>query len=270
MKIAAFYENIWEAVQSAGMGMHDALSMLREEGMEMLYMTPESWKRDRGELSEIMGKLNLEIEGMHAFCDFTGNPDSLRYQEVIDLAAESGAGNILIIPGMYSSGNSALDLERMLSGIIRATAYGSKKNIPVLMEDYDGAAAPYNCIAGLQYFMDRTDGLGCAFDTGNFVMFREDEMAALDVFADKIRTVHLKDRCSQQRHKGDTPFVCADGKPVYACRIGSGDIRMAEIIRKLKQRNYGGNVIVELYACDPEYVLQDMIESIRWVKEQIQ
>ena len=269
MKIAVFYENIREAVRSAGIRMQEALSMLKAEGMEMLYMTPESWKRDRNELQEIMGKLNLEIEGMHAFCDFSGDPDSMRYQEAIDLAAESGAGNILIIPGMYSSGNSALDLERMITGISRAVAYGLKKNIPVLMEDFDGASAPYNCIAGLQYFMDRTEGLGCAFDTGNFVMFREDELAAFNLFADKIRTVHLKDRCSRQRHKGDTPFVCADGIPVYACRIGSGDIRIAEIIRKLKQRNYSGNVIVELYACDPEYVLQDAVESIRWVREQV-
>ena len=113
------------------------------------------------------------------------------------------------------------------------------------------------------------EGLGCAFDTGNFAAFNEDELEAFELFADRIRTVHMKDRSRTRRHPGDTPFVCADGKPVYACTTGSGYIRIAEILKRLKERNYGGNVIVELYACDPRFVLEDAAASVRWVKEQI-
>ena len=43
----------------------------------------------------------------------------------------------------------------------------------------------------------------------------------------------------------------------------------AEILRRLKQRNYSGNVIAELYACDPHYVLEDAATSVRWLKEQL-
>lgn len=269
MKIAVFYENIREAAKAAGLRTEEALAELRGAGLELLYFSMESWKQDRRGLPGMMERLGLGIEGMHVHCDFPADPETDAYREAVDIAAEAGAGNLLIIPGMYSTGRTDRDLESMLSGIRKAVSYGREKGVPVLMEDFDGARAPYNCIAGLQYFFDRAEGLGCAFDTGNFVMFREDELAAFDLFADRIRTVHLKDRTAEKRHEGDTPFACADGKPVYACAPGSGYIRIAEILKRLKQRGYGGNVIVEMYACDPRYALRDAADSIRWLKGQL-
>ena len=50
MKIAVFYENIHDGVQASGRRMEDVLTELRDAGMELLYMTPDSWKRDRKEL----------------------------------------------------------------------------------------------------------------------------------------------------------------------------------------------------------------------------
>ena len=270
MRIAAFYENIYDGVRATGRRMEDVLSALHEAGLEMLYMTPDSWMRDRRKLSGIMERLNLEIEGMHVFCDFPADPDTSRYRDMINLAADAGAGNLLFIPGMLSTGNTLRDLERMTAGMRKAVEYGRKKNLPVLMEDYDGLLSPYNSIAGLHRFLDQVDGLECAFDTGNFVMFHEDELEAFDLFADKIRTVHLKDRSPDPQHEGDTPCVCADGRSVYACTVGSGYIRIAEILKRLKERNYRGNVIAELYACDANCVLQDAVDSVRWLKEQLE
>ena len=269
MKIAAFYENIIDGAQAEGRRTEEVLSGLHEAGMEMLYLTPDSWKRDRSELSGIMEKLDLSIEGMHGFCDFPADPGTLRYREMIDLAVEAGARNFLIIPGMFSSGNTVLDLEKMVNGVRSAVEYGLKRNMPVLMEDFDGLLAPYNCIAGLKYFMDWVEGLECAFDTGNFAAFREDELDAFSLFANRIRTVHLKDRATARRHEGDTPFICADGRPVFACTIGTGYIRISEILNLLKQRNYSGNVIAEHYACDARYVLKDIEASVRWLKQQL-
>lgn len=269
MKIAAFYENIHDAIQTTGQQLSDVLTWLHEAGLEMLYMTPDSWKRDREELSALMEKLGMSIEGMHWFCDFPAEPDTLRYREIIDLAVEAGARNLLIVPGMYSTGNTRRDLDSMLNGVRRAVAYGRTKNLPVLMEDYDGILAPYNCMAGLQVFLQSIEGLGCAFDTGNFVTFREDELEAFELFADRIRTVHLKDRCAERRHEGDSPFIRADGSPAYVCAVGGGEIRIAEILRRLKAGGYDGNVIVELYACDTRFVFQDMLDSILWLKEQL-
>ena len=170
---------------------------------------------------------------------------------------------------MLTGGNTQRDLERMVNGVRKTVEYGRKVNVPVLMEDFDGLLSPYNCIAGLKYFLDSAEGLGCAFDTGNFTAFHEDELEAFELFADRIRTVHLKDRTRTRPHAGDTSFVCADGQTVYACTTGSGHIRVAEVLERLKKRDYRGNVIAELYACDPQYVLRDAADSIRWVKAQL-
>ena len=270
MKIAAFYENIYEGVRATGRRMEEALAELRDAGLEMLYFSFDSLKRDRAQLAGTMEKLGLGVEGVHGFCDFAADPDTERFREMIDLAADAGAGNFLIIPGLFASGNTGRDLKRMAEGVRKAAEYGREKHMPVLMEDFDGLLSPYNCIAGLRYFMERVEGLECAFDTGNFAAFHEDELEAFEVFADRIRTVHLKDRSLTRRHEGDTPFVCADGKPVYACAIGSGYIRIGEVLERLKRRGYGGNVIAELYACDPRYVVQDAVDSVRWLKERLE
>ena len=268
MGISVFYENIHDGALAAGIPTEELLEKLRDAGMESIYCSAESWERDRAFLPGMLKRLGLRVSGMHAFCDFPGDPESLRYREIIDEAVESGADNLLFVPGMLSGGNTVRDLERMTEGMRRAVAYGRTAGMPVLMEDYDGLLAPYNCMAGLKNFLDSVEGLECAFDTGNFIMFHEDELAAFDLFCGTIRAVHLKDRSPAARHEGDTPCVCADGRKAFACAVGSGEIRMAEILRRLRERGYQGNLIIELYACDSRYFLRDALDSLRWVREQ--
>ncbi len=269
MKIAVFYENIYDGAMAAGLDMEETLARLRAAGMEMLYISADSWKRDRKALKGWMERLGLQMEGMHAFCDFPKSPDTGAYRELVDLAKESGAGNFLIVPGFLSTGNSVRDLDSMVRGVRKTVDYGKSLGMPVLMEDFDGLTAPYNCMAGLQYFLNAVPGLGCAFDTGNFIIFREDELAAFDLFADRIVTVHLKDRTPRKRHAQDAPLLCADHQPVFVCPTGSGDIRIKEILHRLQNRGYKGNVIAELYCCDPKETLSDIEASVRWLKNQV-
>lgn len=269
MKIAVFYENIYDGVQATGQDMENVLARLKNAGMDMLYISADSWRRDRQDLKRQMENVGLTMEGMHAFCDFPKNPHTEAYKELIDLAADSGANNFLIVPGFLSTGNSVRDLDSIAEGVGKTAAYGKTVGMPVLMEDFDGLTAPYNCMAGLKYFLDAVPDLGCAFDTGNFIMFREDVLSAFDLFADKIQTLHLKDRTSARRHENDTPLTCADGTQTFACAPGSGDVPLEEILKRLKARHYPGNVIAELYCCDPHHVLEDLEWSVRWLRSRI-
>lgn len=269
MNISVFYENLCDGIGAAGPAAEEGLRRLRDAGIGSIYLAADSWKRDRAVLRDTLKKLNLRVSGMHAFCDFPSDPETLRYREIIDLAVESGADNLLLIPGMLSAGNTCRDLGRMLDGMKRASEYGRAVGMPVLMEDFDGLLSPYNCIAGLKFFLDSVEGLDCAFDTGNFAAFHEDELAAFDMFADRIRTVHLKDRSLTPQHEGNTPFICADGGKVYACSVGSGYIRIPEILKKLQNMNYQGNLIVELYACDPRFFMEDALNSLRWLQRRL-
>ena len=269
MKIAVFYENIYDGVQATGQKTETVLAHLKDAGMDMLYISADSWRRDRQDLKRQMENLGLAMEGMHAFCDFPKAPDTEAYKELIDLAVDSGANNFLIVPGFLSTGNSVKDLDSIAEGVRKAAAYGKTVGMPVLMEDFDGLTAPYNCMAGLKFFLDRVPGLGCAFDTGNFIMFHEDVLSAFELFADKIQTLHLKDRTPNRRHENDTPLTCADGTQTFACAPGSGDVPIDEILKRLKARHYPGNVIAELYCCDPKEVLGDIEWSVRWLKNRL-
>ena len=268
MKIAVFYENIYDGVRQGQLSMEETLRSFQKEGMSLLYISYDSWKRDEAWLPGLLQKIGMGIEGMHAFCDFARLKDAAPYREIVDTAVSAGAGNLLFVPGFLSGGNSIDDIEAIKSGMIRAAAYGKEKGIPILMEDFDGLTSPYNCMAGLKYFMDTVPCLGCAFDTGNFEIFHEDNLVAFDLFADKIQTVHLKDRAKAPRHEKDTPLLCADHQAVYAVATGTGDMRIDEILRRLKARNYPGNVIVELYCCDSRYVLKDIRLSLQWLRSQ--
>lgn len=44
---------------------------------------------------------------------------------------------------------------------------------------------------------------------------------------------------------------------------------MKEILNLLKEQEYPGNVIVELYDYSPEHMLEGLCESVRWVASAI-
>ena len=75
MKTAVFYENLWEGAQAAGRTVEDVLTQMHAEGMDKLYLSVDSWKRDRETLAPMLRKLDIGIEGMHGWCDFSTDPD---------------------------------------------------------------------------------------------------------------------------------------------------------------------------------------------------
>lgn len=107
----------------------------------------------------------------------------------------------MLLPGIIQIGSGEKDkkLARMVEGLRRAVKYEKEKGIDVALEDFDGIEAPYCTIAGMEYFMNEVPGLKCAFDTGNFVMYEEDEIEAFEKLKDRICTLHLKDRSKTKK-----------------------------------------------------------------------
>ena len=44
--------------------------------------------------------------------------------------------------------------------------------------------------------------------------------------------------------------------------------RIALILKRLRDMDYRGNLIIELYACDPRCFMEDALDSLRWLKRQ--
>lgn len=273
MKIAVFYENIKESATAKNIPIKDALTTLNKAGMEMLYISYPSIKSDWEMLKPILDELNIAIEGVYAFCDFTGNMPAffpkITYDEVIDAAAMVEADNVLLVPGFVGEACSDIDVvkDMIVEGMTKAVTYGTDKGIKVSMEDFDGLEAPYCSVAGLKEFMDRIPGLYCSFDTGNFVMYHEDEYEAVKLFVDKLCTMHLKDRSDVPVYPKDKGKACADGVNVYPSAVGYGTMQIDKILNYVKEQGYKGNVIVELFDADPEYALESIEKSVKWLVE---
>ncbi|MCF0187539.1 MAG: sugar phosphate isomerase/epimerase [Bacteroidaceae bacterium] len=269
MEIAIFYENLKTAVDAAGVSMEEALQRLVEAGMKNFYANYEVLKKDLPDVKPLMDKYGIGVEGLYGFFDFSHNPKEEKYKECVDLAKELSAGNVLLLPGIIlpDEGEKKDELtENMRAGLETAAAYGEEKGVKVTLEDFDGMVAPYNSVAGLKWFMDNTKGLTCAFDTGNFVMYGEDSLEAFELFKDKIATVHVKDRSRTATSPKDKQKECADGSIVYPCPVGKGYIKIPEIVNLLKTLGYDGGLIAEMYDCDPDTMLDGLIESVKYLK----
>lgn len=269
MRIAAFYENIKEGTEYLGISMKEACMDLKEAGMELLYISGSSFQEDRDEVIQLLKETELKIEGLHQWVDFAHNPESEEYKQTLKDAKMLGAANVLFVPGFIRDEEESQReylIMNMIKGMSHAVAYGEKIGMPVSMEDFDGMSAPYNCISGLKRFMDEIPGLKCSFDTGNFIMYHENEMDAFACFNDRLCTIHLKDRKATPYYAGNIPNICADGSRSYSCPIGDGNIHIEELIARLQGQNYEGNLIVEMYGCDPKHMLEGIRQSILHVK----
>ena len=271
MKIAAFYENIVEGARAAGISLETAVRELMQEGLELLYISGFAYKDSADEIESLLKSTGIGVEGMYMFYNFGEDPEDRSYEELIDTTKRLGGTNVLLIPGMLQPGDPENEkkTDNMIHGMRRAVAYGREKEINVSMEDFDGPDAPFCTIDGLAYFLNHVPGLTCSFDTGNFIMEHEDEMRAFELFKDRICTMHLKDRAKEGRYPDVRSKACKDGALEYPAAVGQGYIRMKEILDRLKEMDYQGNLIVELYDYSPAHMLEGIRESVCWVKENI-
>lgn len=268
MNTAIFYENFMEGIQKDGLSERETLAELKAMGLNKVYMSLQTLTERESELLALLGELDLGIEGLFWFFDFGHHPEDMHWKDLIDAVVRIGAKSALIVPGMLPEADLSRweeCLENMAAALARAVAYGKEKHVDVVMEDFDSLDAPYCSVAGLRWFMDQVDGLGCCFDTGNFIMFDEDELEAFDIFKDKIALVHLKDRARQPFSPEDKPKACKDGHNVYASPVGQGYIRMEAVLERLRAMGYAGTVVIENF--DYTDMIAGLRQSLEWLKE---
>lgn len=195
------------------------------------------------------------------------------------LAVERKAKNVLLVPGFVQKEETEKTqqlIENMQTGLRHAVEYGKEKQIDVSIEDFDALMAPYCRIAVIADFLEKVPGLKFSFDTGNFVMYHENELEAFELFRDKICTVHLKDRCRESEKTlsvwketagKNLCTVCANGEKLYVVPVGEGFMQIREIMIRLKKSGYDDGFIAELYNYPPEHMAEGIRKSIRWIKE---
>ncbi len=256
--IAAFYENIVSGSEASKISVTDAVSNLMDHGLEALYILDNSLKYRADEVHAVLKATGIAVAGLHAWIDFSSDPSNQSFRFLIDEAVRLKTDNVLIVPGMESAKN-------IVHGMQKAVYYGDAMNIRVCMEPLDRLDAPYCTLEGLEYFLSNIPGLYCCFDTGNLVLHAEDEVEAFRQLSDKVCAMHLKDRSRQSRYSDTIAKICANGDIVYPAPVGSGFIRIGEILDMAEDMP----LIVELYDYSLEHMLDGLRESLDWVSNRL-
>lgn len=134
----------------------------------------------------------------------------------------------------------------------------------VVLEDFDDKTAHFSTAEGLKYFMEQVPELYCTFDTGNFLYSEEDSLEVLPMFLDRIGHVHCKDR-SFSEVKGEEFKATIAGRNMFSSPVGSGMIKMKEIVEEIKRSGYDDYFAIEHFGSLNQ--IGFMEKSAEWLRQ---
>ena len=245
MKTGTFYHHIRQASAEHGETLEQTFEYVRGLGYEAAELDA-----DDHEGAHLLAAHGLAVSSIYRNYSWQDEIDRDAMEEHIRLAKELGAGMIMAIPGFFSEGDTDTvrceKLKKMAEGMSRLSELASAGGLILTIEDYDNALSPIRSIGGMKYFLDAVPDLKVAFDTGNFAYSGEDVLTAWKEFAGRTVHVHLKDRLFTRKGEGD-PCICPDGRVLWPCAVGEGDIPMDELLVSLKSKGYSGYVMAEFF-----------------------
>lgn len=270
MKLSVFYEHIVEASEQSSKSIAKICREIYSHGITGIEIEDKRLLSNKDEIIKILKEADMEISCIYAFFDFSHKNELSRAFELIDLAQDLKVLKVMIIPGFIQKKHEKIFfiydrlIQRMIHSLTAVSGYAKDKKVMLLLEDFDDKIAPFATAKQLKYFIDHVPDLYCAFDTGNFLYSEEDSLEVLPLFIDKIRHVHCKDR-TFEREEGETPKRTVRGRDMYSCSVGSGCIKMKEIIEKVIENGYDGYFAIEHFGSLNQ--LEDMKKSAVWLTE---
>lgn len=269
MKISVFYEHIAEAAKQENKSVEKICQLASYCGISGVEIENTRLINEKENVIRALKLSGLEISCMYGFFDFCHSQSIEDGFKMVDLADELKIKKIMLIPGflkkyeflpfLYKS-----KVDKMIDILKNICNYAKTKNIMVVLEDFDGKEAPFATSNQLLYFMKKVPGLYCAFDTGNFLYSEEDSFEVLPLFIDRIGHVHCKDRTFQVK-EGEVPKPTVKGRNMYSCAVGSGCIKMKEIVEKILESGYDDYFAIEHFGSLNQ--LKDMKDSAKWLEE---
>ncbi len=269
MKISVFYEHILEAAEQSSMTALEVCKRISSYGIMGVEIENTRLNERKEEIMKMLKQTGMEISCIYGFFDFSHQEDIKNGLKMVDLAIEVHAKKIMPIPGFITGIElfpliKKRKLEKLTSALTFICNYAKESNVTVVLEDFDDKKAPYSNAKGLRYFMDHVKDLRCAFDTGNFLYSEEDSFDVLPLFINKISHVHCKDRTFQKK-EGEISTKTIRGREMFSCAVGSGCIKMKEIIEKLIENGYDDYFAIEHFGSLCQ--LEDMQKSVEWMQE---
>ena len=269
MKISVFYEHILEAAQQSSKSILEICQLAASYGITGVEIENIRLLEIDNTALSVLKQADLEISCIYGFFDFSHNSNIKDGLQMVDLAKNVNSRKIMVIPG-FVKGIERIPFiyqrkkEKMISALNIISAYANENGVMLVLEDFDDKIAPYSDAKGLKYFLDRVEGIKCAFDTGNFLYSEEDSCQVLPLFLSKIGHVHCKDRTFIKK-EGEICKKTIKGREMYSCAVGSGCIKMKDIVEQIIQSGYDDYFAIEHFGSLCQ--LKDMKESAKWLQE---
>ena len=239
MKLTVFHHHVIDFAKQRGIEFEKALAETRAMGFDGL-VTELSLLTSDDRLRRLFADNVLRIHSIFAGIDFVhGDPAACerRTKELLNTASAFGAGNVLVLPGLFREGDDQdAGLDLICGGLSEACRLAAPLGIDVTIEDFGFVNAPNGTIAGCAMILDRVPELKFTFDTGNFTCFGEDPHAAYERLRDRTVFVHLKDHP-----------LGPNGKPSAngGVPVGDGALDLGRLVRRMLDDGYKGDFAAE-------------------------
>jgi len=267
-KLTTFYDHIRNAMKQEKMSFSQVAKLVTEAGISGTEIEYTELVGLRGKLlAKKLKKAGLGVSGVYCHFRWEQETPLQDYVKVLRRLKELDIHNLLVIPGFKRFGQtSEASAKELAKKVKEVCLLAPKYDVNVVMEDFDDIAAAFASAEELKRFMDEIEELGCAFDTGNFLYMEEDSLEVLPMFIDRIRYVHCKDR-SFTPVEGEDYRETIGGRKMYSAAVGSGVIKMKEILDAILETGYEGPLAIEHFGSLKQ--LSDMTESAGFLQSLI-
>ena len=246
-----------------GCSLATAAKEAKRSGIDYIELDYADTIGHEAEVKALLDNAGLRVGGINTYFDFGHQSQPDLIESALDMAQQLDAALIMAIPGFLEPGDDCSAIrEKLAAGLNELCAAASKRGISIAMEDFDGENAPFSRMDEMRWMLDRVPALGCAFDTGNFLFFGEDVLKAYDLVEKRITHVHMKDLAFAPL-RGEKGKTSLKGKKLYPAPVGSGELPMAEIVRRLYERGYDGLYAIEHFSAGDQLLF--MRRSARWL-----
>lgn len=271
MKFSVFYDHIVEAAKQEKRTVESVCKEVSTYDISGVEIENTRLMNEREEVLSVLEAADMEISCMYGFFDFAHTSTISDGLDMVNLADELKIKKIMLIPGPLTRREFypfiyQKKVKKMTDIMSEICKYAKSKNIMVVLEDFDHKDYPYATSKQLLHFLKSVPDLYCTFDTGNFLYSEEDSFKVLPLFLDKIRHVHCKDRTFQVK-EGEVPKATVKGRNMYSSPVGSGCIKMKEILDIIIENGYDDYLAIEHF--DSLCQLQDIKTSVKWLEENI-
>lgn len=269
MKISVFYEHIREAAEQTGKTLGEVFSLVKSYGIQGIEIEDQVLIKEEKNIMQLLKENQMEVSCIYGFFDYSHKDDLQRGYHLIDFAKKYSIKKIMIIPGFLKDYEWKLSflknrcINRMIKNMTILSEYALQNQVQMVLEDFDDAPAYYKNAEGLEFMLSHVKGLKCAFDTGNFLYSEEDSFEVLPKFIHQIAHVHCKDRTFSYK-AGEEAKATISGRKMYPSPVGSGCIKMKEIVETILDSGYDDYFAIEHFGSIHQ--LDDMKQSAEWLK----